>query len=212
MLNDVLNDVLSSALYVHMFGTAYSTKVQCSTCTACFLLFPWQPYCLDTSWCCPYEFSGQHVLPMKRVWISSIFFLMKVDDTQTLMIFLRKRWIGPRGRQRKKEVGSTFVLHTVTTMGRYIMSGSWKKHGMQERAEQRWWPLRRPRAPSSMVHACFPSPAAAPLPRYVTWAIFWTMSSLEISVSKLMLLTLCYQHARCLWLCSVVLGGGQSLL
>jgi hypothetical protein len=38
------------------------------------------------------------------------------------------------------------------------------------------------------------------------------MSSLEISVSKLMLLTLCYQHARCLWLCSVVLGGGQSLL
>ncbi len=102
MLNEVLNEVLSSTLYVHMFGTAGSTKVQCSTCTACFLLFPWQPYCPDTSWCCPYALSGRHVLPLKRVWISSIFFLMKVDDTQTLMIFLRKRWIGPLGRQGKK--------------------------------------------------------------------------------------------------------------
>jgi hypothetical protein len=145
-----------------------------------------------------------------------------------------------KGQTRKKKVGGTFVLHTVPTKGRYIMSGSWKKYGMQERAEQRWRPLRRARAPSSMVHACFPSPAAAPLPRYVTWAIFWTMSRLEISVSKLILLTLsaltmsvsvstvmwgcgifdstlsCFgfllEMKAKLWLCSVVLAGRQSPL
>ncbi len=52
------------------------------------------------------------------------------------------------------------------------MSGSWEKHGMRERAEQRWRPLRRARAPSSTVHACFPYPAAAPLPRYFTLGNF----------------------------------------
>jgi hypothetical protein len=42
---------------------------------------------------CPWSGSGYH----------PSFFLMKVDDMQTLMIFLRKRWIGPRGRQGKKK-------------------------------------------------------------------------------------------------------------
>jgi hypothetical protein len=74
------------------------------------------------------------------------------------------------GQTRKTKPGSTFVLHAVTTMCRYIISGSWQKHGMhkrEERVEQRWQPRRRARAPSSMVHACFPCPAAARLPSYV---------------------------------------------
>jgi hypothetical protein len=71
---------------------------------------------------------------MKRVWISSIFFniIMKMDDTQTWMILLRKRIDKAMGQTGKKEVGNTFVLHAVTTIGRYIMSGSWEKHGMHE--------------------------------------------------------------------------------
>jgi hypothetical protein len=40
-----------------------------------------------------------------------------------------------KGQTRKNKVGSTFVMHTVTTMGRYIKLGSWNKHGMQQRAE-----------------------------------------------------------------------------
>jgi len=122
------------------------------------------------------------------------------------------------------------------------LGGTWNARDREGRAEQRWRPLGRARAPSSTVHACFPYPAAAPLPRYLPWAIFRTMSCLEISVSKLMFLTLDYPQTRCLclwvvvmwgcgvfdstlscfgflleikaklWLCSVVLAGGQSLL
>jgi hypothetical protein len=64
--------------------------------------------------------------------IIHLFLKMKMDDTQTWMILLRKRWIRPRGRPGKKKARSTFVLHAVTTMGRYIMSGSWEEHGMDE--------------------------------------------------------------------------------
>jgi len=88
---------------------------------------------------------------------------------------VEKKMDKAEGQTRKKKAGSTFVLHAVTTMGRYIMSGSWEKHGMhetEERAEQRWRPLRRAGAPSSTVHHCFPYPAAAPLPRYLPRAIF----------------------------------------
>jgi hypothetical protein len=88
---------------------------------------------------------------------------------------VEKKMHKAKGQTGKKKVGSTFVLHAVTTVGRYIMSGSWEKHGMhetEERAEQRWRPLRRARAPSSTVHACFPYPAASPLPRYLPWEIF----------------------------------------
>jgi hypothetical protein len=134
-----------------------------------------------------------------RVWVSSIFYKLKMDDNQTWTIFLRKRMDRAYGQTRKTKPGSTLVLHAVTTTCRYKLSGSWEKHGMhkgEERAEQRWQPRRRARAPSSMVHACFPSLAATPLPSYD----FWTMSCLEISVSKLMFLTLYYQHARFLCL------------
>jgi hypothetical protein len=37
-----------------------------------------------------------------------------------------------KGQTREKKARSTFVLHAVTIMGRYIMSGSWEKHGMHE--------------------------------------------------------------------------------
>jgi hypothetical protein len=39
------------------------------------------------------------------------------------------------GQTRKTKPGSTFVLHAVTTMCIYIMSGSWEKHGMHKREE-----------------------------------------------------------------------------
>jgi len=117
---------------------------------------------------------------------------------------VEKKMDKAKGQTGKKKAGSTFVLHAVTTVGRYINVGqlgeTWNARDWEERAEQRWRPLRRARAPSSTVHAGFPYPAAAPLPRYLPWAIFLTMSCLEISVSKLMFLTLDYQQTRCLCL------------
>jgi hypothetical protein len=123
-----------------------------------------------------------------------------MDDTQTWMILLRKRWIRPRGRPGEKKAGSTFVLHAVTTMGRYIMSGSWEKHGMRERAEQGWRPLRRPRAPSSTVHPCLPYPAAAPLPRYFTLGNFLNNVLSGDFCFEADVPTLDYQQTRCPWL------------
>jgi hypothetical protein len=45
---------------------------------------------------------------------------------------VEKKMDKAKGQTRKKNARSTFVLHAVTTMGRYIMSGSWEKHGMHE--------------------------------------------------------------------------------
>ncbi len=93
-----------------MFCTACSTKVQCSTCTACFLfsltaLLPVEDVSggarthlgaahvhFRDGMCCPRSVSGYHLS----------FFEMKMDDTQTWMILLRKRWIRPGGRPGKK--------------------------------------------------------------------------------------------------------------
>jgi len=112
--------------------------------------------------CCPWSVSGYHPYCFKNKdgWYPDI------ND------LVEKKMYKAKGQTGRKKAGSTFVLHAVTTMGRYIMSGSWEKHGMRERAEQRWQPLRLARTPSSTVHACLPYPAAAPLPRYFTLGNF----------------------------------------
>jgi hypothetical protein len=100
---------------------------------------------------------------------------LKMDDTQTWMILLRKRSIRLRGRPGKKP-SQYFCTTYSNNYGQVYNVGqlgeTWNARDREERAEQRWRPVRRERAPSSTVHACFPYPAAAPLPRYLPWAIF----------------------------------------
>jgi hypothetical protein len=135
-----------------------------------------------------------------RVWVSSFCFKLKMDDTQTWTIFLRKRWIEPTGRQGKQNQAVMYCTQQQLCADIYNVGQLGETWNAQER--------RQSGAAMAATATCTSSLLYGPRLLHLSGrrsspelCNFWTVSCLEISVSKLMFLTLYYQHTRCLCLC-----------
>jgi hypothetical protein len=104
-----MGEVRSHIIWAHvLYCMQYKSTVQYMYCVLPFC--PDSPIarrrcvwcCPDTSWCCPCALSDALCCPWSVSGYHPSFFKMKMDDTQTWMILLRKRWIRPRGRPGKK--------------------------------------------------------------------------------------------------------------